>query len=169
MDQLNEFQVSLSKLAKGNMSLVDDIGAMQLVSGDVLTNNHLNFSPLLRCNYFIRDPTQLSRTHPFCALSFGCLSPSKAIQAAVSQAFKTPEVIRMFAKREPGQLRERLAGLILLPPAVLIIQSLIAMSRLARLPRRCRLSRSLKSSQPFAVLESRYFFPHRTTRDRSIR
>merc|ERR1711991_912489 len=32
-----------------------------------------------------------------------------AIQAAVSDAFKTPEVIRLFAKREPGQLRERLA------------------------------------------------------------
>eukprot|EP00047_Mylnosiga_fluctuans_P003069 m.227322 g.227322 ORF g.227322 m.227322 type:complete len:190 (-) comp11570_c0_seq1:70-639(-) len=32
-----------------------------------------------------------------------------AIQAAVSQAFKTPEVIRMFAKREPGQLRARIA------------------------------------------------------------
>lgn len=62
MDQLKEFQQSLNKLAKGNMSLVDDIGSMQL-----------------------------------------------AIQAAVSQAFKTPQVIRWFAKREPGQLRERLS------------------------------------------------------------
>ena len=26
----------------------------------------------------------------------------------MSQAFKTPEVIRMFAKREPGQLRARI-------------------------------------------------------------
>jgi flavin-binding protein dodecin len=34
----------------------------------------------------------------------------QAIQAAVSNAFKTPEVIRWFAKREPGQLRDRLAG-----------------------------------------------------------
>ena len=31
MEQLKEFQVSLNKLAKGNMSLVDDIGSMQLV------------------------------------------------------------------------------------------------------------------------------------------
>mmetsp|Transcript_1520 Transcript_1520/g.5384 ORF Transcript_1520/g.5384 Transcript_1520/m.5384 type:complete len:210 (-) Transcript_1520:107-736(-) len=31
-----------------------------------------------------------------------------AIQAAVSNAFKTPEVIKLFAKKEPGQLRERL-------------------------------------------------------------
>uniref|UniRef100_A0A3P8R8T3 Beta-catenin-interacting ICAT domain-containing protein n=1 Tax=Astatotilapia calliptera TaxID=8154 RepID=A0A3P8R8T3_ASTCA len=32
-----------------------------------------------------------------------------AIQAAISQAFKTPEVIRLFAKKQPGQLRSRLA------------------------------------------------------------
>jgi hypothetical protein len=34
-----------------------------------------------------------------------------AIQAAVSSAFHTPEVIRAFAKREPGQLRERFTAL----------------------------------------------------------
>ncbi|XP_054164609.1 protein LZIC-like [Oppia nitens] len=32
-----------------------------------------------------------------------------AIQAAISQAFYTPEVIRMFAKRQPEQLRVKLA------------------------------------------------------------
>lgn len=32
-----------------------------------------------------------------------------AIQAAISEAFKTPEVIKMFAKKQPGQLRQRLA------------------------------------------------------------
>ncbi|XP_033097837.1 protein LZIC-like [Anneissia japonica] len=32
-----------------------------------------------------------------------------AIQAAISQAFKTPEVIKLFAKKQPGQLRQRLA------------------------------------------------------------
>jgi len=32
-----------------------------------------------------------------------------AIQAAVSEAFKTPEVIRMFAQKQPQQLRQRLA------------------------------------------------------------
>lgn len=31
-----------------------------------------------------------------------------ATQAAISAAFQTPAVIRMFGKREPGQLRERL-------------------------------------------------------------
>eukprot|EP00735_Rhodelphis_limneticus_P009327 TRINITY_DN2690_c0_g1::TRINITY_DN2690_c0_g1_i1::g.26025::m.26025 TRINITY_DN2690_c0_g1::TRINITY_DN2690_c0_g1_i1::g.26025 ORF type:complete len:124 (+),score=39.13,sp/Q6DHH7/LZIC_DANRE/51.69/1e-31,ICAT/PF06384.6/3.8e-17,Syntaxin-18_N/PF10496.4/0.11,CemA/PF03040.9/0.092,DUF3944/PF13099.1/0.25 TRINITY_DN2690_c0_g1_i1:239-610(+) len=31
-----------------------------------------------------------------------------AIQAAVKQAFKTPEVIRLFAKKEPSALRQRL-------------------------------------------------------------
>eukprot|EP01108_Squamamoeba_japonica_P009167 TRINITY_DN8459_c0_g1_i1.p1 TRINITY_DN8459_c0_g1~~TRINITY_DN8459_c0_g1_i1.p1 ORF type:complete len:190 (-),score=74.99 TRINITY_DN8459_c0_g1_i1:16-585(-) len=34
-----------------------------------------------------------------------------AIQAAVSSAFQTPEVIRAFAKREPGQLRQRYTAL----------------------------------------------------------
>lgn len=34
-----------------------------------------------------------------------------AIQAAISEAFRTPEVIRMFAKRQPEQLRERLSQL----------------------------------------------------------
>ncbi|PKU31770.1 protein lzic [Limosa lapponica baueri] len=34
---------------------------------------------------------------------------AEAIQAAISQAFKTPEVIRMFAKKQPRQLRTRLA------------------------------------------------------------
>ena len=34
-----------------------------------------------------------------------------AIQAAVSDAFKTPEVIRLFALRQPDQLRSRLAAL----------------------------------------------------------
>ncbi|WAR13848.1 LZIC-like protein [Mya arenaria] len=34
-----------------------------------------------------------------------------AIRAAISEAFKTPEVIKMFAKKQPGQLRQRLAEL----------------------------------------------------------
>lgn len=32
-----------------------------------------------------------------------------AIQAAISQAFKTPEVIQMFAKKQQPELRQRLA------------------------------------------------------------
>lgn len=32
-----------------------------------------------------------------------------AIQAAISEAFKTPEVIRLFAKKQPDQLRQKLA------------------------------------------------------------
>lgn len=38
-----------------------------------------------------------------------CFCFNQAIQAAISQAFKTPEVIRLFAKKQPGQLRTRLA------------------------------------------------------------
>jgi len=38
----------------------------------------------------------------------------QATQAAISEAFKTPEVIRMFAKKQPGQLRQRLNDVSLL-------------------------------------------------------
>jgi len=51
-------------MMQGNMTLVDDLGAMQL-----------------------------------------------AIQAAVSEAFKTPEVIRMFAKKDSNSLRQHLINL----------------------------------------------------------
>ncbi|XP_002158224.1 protein LZIC [Hydra vulgaris] len=34
-----------------------------------------------------------------------------AIQAAISEAFKTPEVIKMFAKKQPEQLRQKLSQL----------------------------------------------------------
>lgn len=34
-----------------------------------------------------------------------------AIQAAISDAFKTPEVIGMFTQKQPGQLRQRLLQL----------------------------------------------------------
>ena len=43
-----------------------------------------------------------------CSHAVHC-SPSRA--TAISQAFSTPEVIRLFAKKQPGQLRERLAAL----------------------------------------------------------
>jgi len=62
LEQLEEFSQSLSKLMSGDMTLVDELGAMQL-----------------------------------------------AIQAAISQAFQTPEVIRLFAKKQPSALRIRLA------------------------------------------------------------
>ncbi|KAG8185588.1 hypothetical protein JTE90_023288 [Oedothorax gibbosus] len=64
VEQLREFNSTLSKLMSGNMTLVDELGSMQL-----------------------------------------------AIQAAISNAFQTPEVIRMFAKKQPGQLRQKLAEL----------------------------------------------------------
>nr|CAD7255786.1 unnamed protein product [Timema shepardi]CAD7567400.1 unnamed protein product [Timema californicum] len=64
MDQLREFNESLSRMISGDMTLVDHLGSMQL-----------------------------------------------ATQAAISAAFHTPAVIRMFARKEPGQLRERIAQL----------------------------------------------------------
>jgi hypothetical protein len=38
-----------------------------------------------------------------------------AIQAAVSEAFRTPEVIRMFAEKQPDRLRSRLSDLAVSP------------------------------------------------------
>ncbi|BFZ22847.1 hypothetical protein BsWGS_25886 [Bradybaena similaris] len=64
LEQLREFQENLNKMLEGNLSLVDELNAMQL-----------------------------------------------AIQAAITDAFKTPEVIRLFAKKQPGQLRARLADI----------------------------------------------------------
>ncbi|CAM9707031.1 protein LZIC [Lethenteron reissneri] len=64
LEQLSEFNTALQKIVAGDMTLVDDLGAMQL-----------------------------------------------AIQAAISQAFQTPEVIRMFARKQPGQLRTHMAQL----------------------------------------------------------
>ncbi|KNC50103.1 LZIC protein [Thecamonas trahens ATCC 50062] len=60
LEQLAEFQETLSSLMEGDMSLVDDLSAMKL-----------------------------------------------AIQAAVSQAFQTPEVIELFAKKQPDALRAK--------------------------------------------------------------
>eukprot|EP00026_Physarum_polycephalum_P008506 Phypoly_transcript_08594.p2 GENE.Phypoly_transcript_08594~~Phypoly_transcript_08594.p2 ORF type:complete len:219 (+),score=37.91 Phypoly_transcript_08594:782-1438(+) len=64
MDQLKEFNASLQKMIGGDMTLVSELGSVQL-----------------------------------------------AIQAAISQAFKTPEVIKLFAKKDQGSLRARLDDL----------------------------------------------------------
>uniref|UniRef100_A0A1I8FXM8 Protein LZIC n=1 Tax=Macrostomum lignano TaxID=282301 RepID=A0A1I8FXM8_9PLAT len=63
-EQLVEFEAFLAKMKSGDVSLVDQVSAMQL-----------------------------------------------AIRAAISDAFRTPEVIRFFAQKQPGALRTRLAEL----------------------------------------------------------
>merc|ERR1712189_64792 len=62
LEQLQEFETSLNKMLKGEIGLVDSVGAMQL-----------------------------------------------AIQAAISQAFQTPEILKLFIKAEPSHLRDKLA------------------------------------------------------------
>lgn len=64
LQQMQEFEQSLNKMLAGDMTLVDEIGHVQL-----------------------------------------------AIQSAIRQAFKSPEVMKMFAKKENGALRSRLAQL----------------------------------------------------------
>ncbi|CAG0889096.1 unnamed protein product [Cyprideis torosa] len=62
LQQLKEFNETLSQMKTGDMSLVDDINAAQL-----------------------------------------------AIQAAISQAFRTPEIMKMFAQKDVAKLRLRLS------------------------------------------------------------
>jgi hypothetical protein len=64
LEALQEMKHNLAKMLSGNITLVSELGALQL-----------------------------------------------AIQAAVSSAFSTPEVVRMFATKNGGQLRARLAAL----------------------------------------------------------
>eukprot|EP01111_Echinosteliopsis_oligospora_P010960 TRINITY_DN349_c0_g1_i1.p1 TRINITY_DN349_c0_g1~~TRINITY_DN349_c0_g1_i1.p1 ORF type:complete len:210 (+),score=66.89 TRINITY_DN349_c0_g1_i1:53-631(+) len=61
LEQMKEFDQTLSRLMAGDMTLVSELGSMQL-----------------------------------------------AMQAAISQAFKTPEVIKLFAKKDQGSLRARM-------------------------------------------------------------
>jgi hypothetical protein len=81
------------------MTLVDEFGSLQLV-------------------HVLHSQTAFQRYGGISCAVFGLVSgfrgPTKwtqAIQAAVSEAFKTPEVIRMFAQRQPKLLRERLENL----------------------------------------------------------
>ncbi|CAI8031333.1 Protein LZIC, partial [Geodia barretti] len=69
---------------------------------------------LLLLSPFAFDLSSSSFSLPFRSFSPPSLPPSllqKAIQAAISDAFKTPEVIRLFAKKQPGQLRQRFSDL----------------------------------------------------------
>ena len=61
LEQMEEFEASLSRIMSKDLTLVDSLGSMQI-----------------------------------------------AIQAAISKAFKTPEVIKMFAKKDKGKLRGHL-------------------------------------------------------------
>ena len=81
-EQLDEFGKSLERMKMGNVTLIDNLNAMQLV---INTWFLMGSIVVLICELL-----------------------SQAIQAAISEAFKTPEVIRMFAKKQPDQLRVKL-------------------------------------------------------------
>lgn len=93
--QLRDFSESLKKMMAGNMSLVDELGSVQLVRHRTRRR---------------RAAVRITPTAPMrCARRRR--RRRQAIQAAISEAFHTPEVIRLFAKKQPGQLRERLVAL----------------------------------------------------------
>ena len=87
LEQLKEFNESLNKMKGGDMTLINELNRMQLV------RLHLSTYLWLHCFTSSHSP------YPH---------PPQAIQAAISEAFHTPEVIRLFAKKQPGQLRQRL-------------------------------------------------------------
>ena len=79
--------------------------SMQLImTHDVGTRSNFCFGQL-----FIKNSWK--RSNELCLLLVSTYSDHfyQAIQAAISEAFKTPEVIKLFAKKQPGQLRQRLS------------------------------------------------------------
>lgn len=77
---------------------------VKLNTGEFFFNSELT---AFVCSVLLLSNCVMISIPPF---SFPFLSsvPLQAIQAAISEAFKTPEVIRLFAKKQPGQLRQRL-------------------------------------------------------------
>jgi len=109
LDQMREFEVSLKKMMAGDMTLVSELGGVQL-----------------------------------------------AIQAAISQAFKTPEVIKLFAKKDQKSLRGRLddlqrsAKLGKIPKDVYVEQAVEVLSALKKL------------GEPLSAEEDRFVQEHKT-------
>lgn len=101
LEQLSEFNDSLKKIMTGDMTLVDELSGMQLV-------RTIGWR-MLRLNEEITGSYPVETVICWNVNLFWYLYCLQAIQAAISQAFKTPEVIRLFAKKQPGQLRTRLA------------------------------------------------------------
>ena len=81
MEQLEEVQQSLARLATGDMGLVDSVGAMQLA---------IQVTGVTACT------------------GVKIMLSTYLLQAAISDAFKTPEILRMFALAQPDHLRDRL-------------------------------------------------------------
>jgi hypothetical protein len=114
-DQLREFQAFLERSLRGDMTLVDEFGAAQAVSGGhkLHLQHSCFFTPAAQHGLRTSQPDKSSPppTRAVFLLSIVMPFSLQAIQAAVSDAFKTPEVIRMFAQKQPDQLRLRLASL----------------------------------------------------------
>ena len=102
-EQLSELRMTLKKLESGNMTLIDSQNEMQLVSERIRQSCALR-QPVVPCcmhacvflNQALELTLQLS-------------GPLQAIQSAIAAAFKTPEVLAMFARKQPDQLRLKLA------------------------------------------------------------
>lgn len=109
LEQLEEFSRSLKKFSDGDLTLIDSVNAMQLVS-EPRKSTQLNPTQLNSLSTHSQlIPNSTSIQTQFTSNNCSNSNPFQAIRAAISQAFKTPEVIRLFAKKQPDQLRIKLA------------------------------------------------------------
>jgi len=95
-EQLNRLLTQLQDLEDNKADLGEEYEEMRTDTLQQLKELKASLMKLLEGNMTLVD-------------EFG--SVQLAIQAAVSQAFHTPEVIKMFAKKDHGSLRQRLTSL----------------------------------------------------------
>jgi len=95
-EQLNRLLTQLKDLEENKEELADEYASMRADTLQQLKEFQASLSKMMQGNMTLVD-------------EFG--SVQLAIQAAVSQAFHTPEVIRMFAKKDRSSLRQRLTSL----------------------------------------------------------
>ena len=95
-DQLNRLLTQLADLEemKGELD-VDEYNSVRSETIEQMKEFEVYLNKLLSGNITLID-------------QFGCVQ--LAIQTAIRNAFKSPEVVRMFAKKENGALRSKLAS-----------------------------------------------------------
>jgi hypothetical protein len=91
LSQLAEFEASLAKMSSGSMTLQSELDATRLAVTAAISQ--------VTAMGFERD----------LAHACLCVTHDLPLESRYCQAFKTPEVIRLFASKQPAALRRRLA------------------------------------------------------------
>lgn len=92
----------LKHVTSGNMSLVTELGSIKLA---------IEVRPRARARILHASTGSASHEHSVCLCICAGSCVCVVIQAAIKSAFKTPDVIRLFARKEPDALRAKLAQL----------------------------------------------------------